>query len=148
MQKMLTLYHKYSKADKYIIGFIYNDKVYYVIQDMIDEKNIRISKTSAGVRCLRLYINSANRTTLAHNAYYLCTTKHFNKVNTQINNFGFTFEKIVFSKFNRKWQKRDSTPFYKSGDILYKKVSYQIKFQGATLTNEDTLHKLVCGEIK
>ena len=146
MIEMLTLYHLYSKADKYIIGFIYDNKIYYVIQDNIDIRNVRINKTSAGVKCLRLYITEQIKMDYIQNAFYLCTFKHLCKVNQEINNFGYSFEKIIFSKYGKKW-KRDNIAFYRAGDMQYKGIQYQIKFHGATLTNINTLQGLVSREI-
>lgn len=146
MIEMLALYHLYSKADKYIIGFIYDNKVYYIIQDDIGIRNVRVNKTSAGVKCLRLYITESVKMDYIQNAIYLCTFKHLCKVNQQINNFGYSFEKIIFSKYGKKW-KRDNIAFYKAGDMQYKGIQYQIKFHGATLTNMNTLQGLISREI-
>ena len=139
---MLEHYFMYSKADKYIIGFINDDDVYYVILDTIPAKWVTIDKNSSGVKCLRLkLLTTKQKKSLLAISNHLCSLEHLHKVNETINNFGYTFEKLIWTKYKKTVWKRDSSRFYEKGDMQYKGIQYQIKFERATLTNIDTLSK-------
>lgn len=141
---LITNYKKFSKADKYIIGFIFNGNVFYVVVDDI-EQYVKLDKASRGAgSSLRLNLTKAvKEQLLTLNPTYLCKAKHFYKIvkNSKYNK-GDIFEKIVFAKFYKKW-KKDNTPFYKMGDMKYKGVQYQIKFEHATLTTEKQINRLL-----
>ena len=139
-------YNKFSKADKYIIGFIYDGNVFFAIVNNIDDY-VKLDKASRNAGfSLRLNLTKAAKIQLLTlNPTYLCKAKHFYKVvkNSQYNK-GEIFEKMVFAKFCKKWEK-DNTPFYESGDMKYKGIQYQIKFERATLTNEKQIKRLING---
>lgn len=137
-------YNKLNKADKYIIGFIFGGNVFFVIVDDIDNY-IKLDRASRNNGySLRLNLTKAAKIQLLTlNPIYLCKANHFCKVvkNSQYNK-GEIFEKMVFSKFHKKW-KKDNIPFYISGNMKYKGVQYQIKFERATLTNEKQIKRLI-----
>ena len=123
-------YNKFSKADKYIIGFIYDGNVFFAIVNNIDDY-VKLDKASRNAGfSLRLNLTKAAKIQLLTlNPTYLCKAKHFYKVvkNSQYNK-GEIFEKMVFAKFRKKW-KKDNIPFYESGDMKYKGVQYQNKIR-------------------
>ena len=49
---------------------------------------------------------------------------------------------MVTEKFGQVWTK-NSIPFTECGDININGIEYQIKYQGATFTNEKILNKLM-----
>ena len=141
LQKLIQDYKKFSKADKYIIGFKYKKMYYYYITNTFDEFT-RFDKASRnGGMSLRLRILKDQKQNLLSVAIPLCTEEDFNKTKAQTGNNGETFERLIFIKFNKAW-KKDNTPFYISGDIQYKGVEYQIKFERATFTNEKQIKRL------
>ena len=141
---LISHYNKFSKADKYIIGFIFGGNVFFIIVDNINEY-LKLDKASRGAGySLRLNLTKAVKMQLlALNPTYLCKANHFYKVvkNSQYNK-GEIFEKMVFTKFHKKW-KKDNKPFYECGDVKYKGVQYQIKFERATLTTEKQINRLI-----
>lgn len=71
----------------------------------------------------------------------LCSADFFRStVKNSKYNAGEIFEKMVTEWFGQEW-KKDHTPFTKAGDIEIEGISYQIKFEKATFTNEKTLKK-------
>ena len=55
--------------------------------------------------------------------------------------FGEVFEKMETEKAGQTWTK-DNVPFTIDGDLTVDGIAYQIKYEGATFTNEKTLAKL------
>ena len=53
-------------------------------------------------------------------------------------NKGENFERLVHEYYGQTWEK-DTRPFTECGDIRVNGVEIQIKFDGATFTNEKTL---------
>lgn len=141
-EKILKRYLSCSLADKYIIGYEFEDYVYYVILDVIPQKWVTLDRNKDGQPCLRLkLLTTAQKKSLINISTRLCTLEHLYKVNDQIHNLGYAFEKIVWSKYKRTTWHRDNTSYYKASDMMYKGTCYQIKFQRATLTKISTLER-------
>lgn len=145
MKTFLTInYNKFSKADKYIVGFVFNRSVFFTVVDDIDQY-LKLDTVSGGKgSCLRLSLtNTGKRQLLKLNPTYLCNTQHFYKIveNSQYSKED-AFKKLVFAKFYKKWEK-DNIPFYEGGDMIHKGVQYQIRFENATLTTEKQIKRLL-----
>lgn len=141
-EKLLKKYLSYSLANKYIIGYEFEDYVYYVILDTIPQKWVTLDHNKDGQPCLRLkLLTTAQKKSLINISTKLCTLEHLYKINDEMHNLGYAFERIIWSKYKKTVWHKDNTPYYKAGDMLYKDTCYQVKYQRATLTKISTLKR-------
>lgn len=140
---LLENYRRFSKANKYIIGFIYGGNVYYIVTKDID-KYAKLDTTPNKGYSIRVYLNDSLKIEmLKQNPQYLCKANHFYKLlNNSKYNKGDIFEALVLKKHYKKWTKNNE-PFFKTGDMKYKGEQYQIKFERATFTNEKQIKRLI-----
>lgn len=137
---MLNEYHRYNKAELYIIGFSYGTAVYMILLDKIPQTIAKREKAGVKGYALRLRLNNSEKEKLLkHGAYYLCDTADLQ--NSEYNR-GEHFEKVVTEFYGITWEK-DYTPFYESGDITIDGQEIQIKYQNATITTEKQIQKLM-----
>lgn len=143
-QTMIKNYRKYSKADKYIVGFEYKKNIYAIALDEIPPRFIKVEKESSrkgGKAKLQLRLNNQYMEQLIRKgAECICQpTDLIGKYNK-----GVMFEKFITEEyFGQEWQGKDNTPFYISGDIKTENgAEIQIKFNGAQIVVESTLEKL------
>jgi hypothetical protein len=148
-------YNKVAFTDKYILGWVLKHVVYYTVCDreLVDWVTC-IDKASRGAGyALRFKPNTDQKYMLmANGAQALCSEELFddmlketyvNKKGKKVNyNKGEVFEKLITEKAGQVWEK-DTVPFTKAGDIEWNGVSYQIKFEKATFTNEKSLMNLM-----
>lgn len=142
MDKMVMIneYRKYSAADEYIIGYIYEHQIYFIVTPEIDEDYLAIEKASRNQgENLRLRMKSAQKKALmASNPVCLgseeaLTAGKYNK--------GENFEKLVTEYFGQIWEK-DNIPFWVQGDIRLNNKEVQIKLDSATLMNTKQLQNM------
>lgn len=143
---LTTNYNKFSKADKYIIGYVFNGNVFFVVVDDIAQY-VKLDTVSgrSGYSLKLSLTNTVKNQLLKLNPTYLCNAQHFYKAveNSQYQySKDDVFEKMVFAKFYKKW-KKDNIPFYIAGDMKYKGVQYQIRFENAILTTEKQINRLL-----
>ena len=143
-QTMIKNYRKYSKADKYIIGFEYKKNVYAIALDEIPPRFIKVEKESSrkgGKAKLQLRLNNQYMEQLIRKGAEHIGTPDI--LNGEYNK-GVMFEKLIIEEyFGQKWQGKDNTPFYKSGDLITENgLEIQIKLNGAQIVVESTLEKL------
>lgn len=80
---------------------------------------------------------------LSMGATVLCSTSIFDSIVADSRyNKGEIFEKLVTEYYGQQWYK-DSVPFTDGGDMVADGIAYQIKFEGATFTNERSLMNLM-----
>lgn len=130
---MIKTYRKFSVADSYILGFIFNKMLYMVEVDEIMPRylNVEVASRNQGEN-LRLRLKKAHREGLMKknpiclgSADCLVADKY---------NKGEIFEKLVTEYFGQVWEK-DNVPFYVDGDINVDGRKIQIKLDSATLMN-------------
>lgn len=132
-QTMIRTYRKYSVADSYILGFIYNKMLYMIEVAEIMPRFLNVEEASRNQgENLRLRLKKAHRASLMKkdpiclgSADCLVADKY---------NKGEIFEKLVTEYFGQEW-KKDNLPFYKDGDITVNGKKIQIKLDSATLMN-------------
>ena len=138
---LLNAYEATSAAAAYIIGFILNNKVYEIILDNLPEWLIgmdRESTSHGGARKLRIRMNAIARARLLNmGAAYIGTTA---EVLASRKNKGEAFEQYVTERAGQEWHK-DSIPYWMDGDLTIGDTKYQIKFESASLANENTIAK-------
>lgn len=137
-------YNRLAYTDKYILGFTFKGVVYMAFADryMVD-RFVCLDKASRGAGySLRFKPTVEQKIALLMGAEVVCSVDYFNSmVVNSIYNRGEIFEKLVTEKLGQVWEK-DHIPFTEAGDIKYRGVAYQIKFEKATFTNEKSLASL------
>lgn len=132
---MWNNYRAISAAHTYIFGFELNKELYMITRKQVGQF-LSYEQASRGQGMgLRLRMKSADRKRLAKKAICLGS---IDRLTETAYNKGENFERLVHEYFGQAWEK-DHEPFTKCGDIRVDGVEIQIKFDGATFTNEKTL---------
>lgn len=137
---MIANYERFSKADRYIVGFVYRKALYMTTCDRIADELLVVEQASRNQGDnLRLRIRKAHKEMLLAESVCLgsadlLTGDKYNK--------GELFEKVVTEYYGQTWVK-DNIPFYVQGDIRINGVEIQIKLDGATLLNSKMMNKLL-----
>ena len=141
MMNLLNAYNATSAAAAYILGFMLNGNVYQIILNHLPEWLIgmdRESTSHGGALKLRIRMTTiARRRLMNMGAAYLGTV---DEILSSRKNKGEAFEKYVTEKAGQEWHK-DSIPYYIDGDLTVDGIKYQIKFESASLANENTIKK-------
>ena len=141
MKNLLNAYKATTAAAAYIIGFLMNDKVYTIYLNDLPEWLIAMDRESTshgGARKLRIRMTTIARHRLLNlGAAYIGTAS---EVLASRKNKGEAFEQWVTENAGQEWHK-DSVPYYMDGDITINGTKYQIKFESASLANENTIAK-------
>lgn len=145
-EKMIGIYHLYSASKKYIVGFIRDGKIYYVIvtfeklAEML--KACKASSKRGGFNKVRVYVSAQLQKELI-----ACGLAHeVGTVDALISskyNKGEMFEKLITETLTTDAWVKDSLPFYMGGDIQLNGENIQIKLNGAELTNEKCLTNML-----
>lgn len=144
---LLNLYHNYSATDNYILGFTFNGLIYsYICKDKELNDYVTLSRESSkkgGSITLRFRPKKDDKINLLlKGATIVCSKNHFdNLVTNSKYNKGEIFEQLI-TEINGQIWKKDSVPFWQSGDLKINNIDYQLKFEGATFASEKTLLKL------
>ena len=132
-QTMINTYRKYSVADSYILGFIYDHMLYMIEMSEIMPRFLNVEEASRNQgENLRLRLKKAHKAQLMKKAP-LCLGNADCLVADKYNK-GEIFEKMVTEYFGQTWEK-DNVPFYIDGDINVDVKKIQIKLDSATLMN-------------
>lgn len=137
---MIRNYRKYSVADSYILGFIYDKMLYMLEVAEIAPRFLNVEEASRNQgENLRLRLKKAHKASLIKkNPICLGSA---DCLNAEKYNKGEIFEKLVTEYFGQEW-KKDIKPFYECGDINVNGKEIQIKFDSATLTNTKQIARL------
>ena len=144
-EQMISRYNALSASSAYIVGFILNGLLYYIMSAHIDDSYLKLDRMSSkrgGWAKIRVKLSSADRkalvgygkAVLVGSADMLESDDKYNK--------GERFEKIITERLTGKAWVKDSVPFNIAGDITLNGQEVQIKFDGAELTNEKLLMRL------
>lgn len=141
-QTMIKNYRKFSAAEGYMLGFEYKKQVYAILVDEIMPRFMRVEHESSkkgGAQKLQL------RLTNQHKEYLI---RKGAKVIGDISildgeyNKGVEFERWVFKQNNQEFRGKESVGFWVDGDITIDNKPIQVKFNGAQIVVERTLHRL------
>lgn len=143
-EMMKVLYNKLSAAHIYLIGFVFENALYYVMMGWNELttilKNDRAAASKGGMKKLRIKIRAAEKQELVKRAIRLGPAEMLQTEDKY--NLGERFERVITEKLTtEKWVK-DSIPFNIKGDIEINGEQIQIKLDNAELTNEKVLTKL------
>lgn len=132
---MWNTYRNLSASHTYIIGFAYKGNIYMTERKRLG-KYLSYEQASRGQgMALRLRLRQADRMALVKTSICLGS---IDRLTETAYNKGENFERLVNEHFGFTWEK-DKRPFTECGDICVDGVEIQIKFDGATFTNEKTL---------
>jgi len=141
MMNLLNAYKATTAAMAYIIGFLMNGKVYTIYLNDLPEWLVGLDRESTshgGAKKLRIRMTTiARRRLMNMGAAYIGTV---DEILSSRKNKGEAFEKWVTEKAGQEW-KKDSIPYYVDGDLTVDGIKYQIKFESASLANENTINK-------
>lgn len=136
-------YNKLSGADRYLIFFERNGLVYLWDCKHIAPRWTREryeSSSKGGYQKFRIEMTVKDKNELiAKGATPMMTFEEFKAI-PQKNN-GHKCECWLHKKYNLGTYKPDAKRFDKCGDVCINGVEYQVKFQNASLTNVEVLHK-------
>lgn len=141
---MINTYRKYSAADNYILGFVYDKMLYMVRVAEIMPRYLNVEEASRNQgENLRLRLKKTHKAQLMRKAPIclgsadLLITDKYNK--------GEIFEKMVTEYYGQEW-KKDTVPFWVQGDINLNGEEVQIKLDSATLMNTKQIEKFKSGK--
>lgn len=147
---LINEYNRLAYTHNYIFGFAYKGVVYAITTDnTVLPYILKLDKASRGAGySIRFCPTNAQKVMLiAQGADVVCSLDYFNEVvETTKYNKGEIFEKMMTEKVGQTWTK-DNVPFTEDGDLTDNGIAYQIKYQGATFTNEKTLAKLTAQQV-
>lgn len=139
---MIRQYRRFSAAEAYIIGFEYKHTVYAVMVDEIMPRFMRVeheSSTKGGAAKLQLRLpNKYKEQLLRKGAVALggedILVGEYNK--------GVEFERLISEMHGQTFRGKESVGFWVEGDIEIDGRQIQVKFNGAQIVVERTLHRL------
>lgn len=139
--EMLRNYEATSAADAYIIGFAIAGRVYVAKVAKLREDMVQLDRESSshgGAAKLRLSITTRMRAIL-RNAGALEVGSVAEVLEAGMNK-GEAFEKWYYKRCGQVWTK-DNVPYWKDGDITVNGEKLQLKWENASLTNENVIRK-------
>ena len=137
---MIATYRRYSVADSYILGFIFDKMLYMIEVDEIMPRFLNVEEASRNQgENLRLRLKKAHKAQLMKKAPICLGSADC--LNDSKYNKGEIFEKLVTEYYGQTWQK-DTVPFWVQGDINLNGEEVQIKLDSATLMNTKQVAKL------
>lgn len=140
-EEMVNFYGKTSFTHDYLFGWIDGDKIMATFIEWANFsrlllKNDKAATSKGGMLKIRVRADSKARAILKKSAFIIGNIEEL--TSDKKHNKGENFERIVTEKLcGEQWEK-DSIPYYKAGDIIYKGKAIQVKFDGAELTNAKT----------
>lgn len=142
-EEMIKAYKEMAAAHKYLVGFEYENRLWYVMEagmirdDML--KGDRAAQSKGGMLKVRVRLNAKLKAMLVHTGKaILLGAADLLNTNDKYNR-GERFERLVTEQLTGETWVKDSIPFNVAGDIRLNGEEVQVKFDGAELTNEKTL---------
>lgn len=139
---MIRQYRRFSAADSYILGFIYNGTVYAVEVNEIAPRYMRVEHESSkkgGSAKLQLRLTKAYMEQLLHRGAVALGSEDI--LNGEYNK-GVEFERIITELNGETFRGKDNVGFWVAGDLEINGKQVQVKFNGAQIVVERTLHRL------
>lgn len=142
MPKMCRLYRRHSKAQGYIIGFIYNEQLYIYNATTLKNKWLKIAYASGSHKPkIQMQLNNTHKIEMINQgATAIMQVNDFLNINA-LNN-GWRLEQVIYQLNGIAYKGQDKIPFYQGGDITLNGIEIQIKFENAQIATYATLNKL------
>lgn len=144
-EEMINKYNAMAIATAYIIGFVLNGCLYYIMDKHIADSFLKLDRMSSkrgGWAKIRVKLSSAERKALVQSGKAILLGAESMLYTDDKYNKGERFERIITETLTGETWVKDSVPFTVAGDITLNGEEVQIKFDGAELTNERTLMRL------
>ena len=144
MDSMIDFYNETAYTHEYIFGFTYGDELRAIVLNWKDFRRAlkydKAATSKGGMLKIRVKPDSMTIKAWLRKSFKIGTVadltadKKYNK--------GENFERVVTEKLcDEKWEK-DSIPYTEAGDVIWNGTPYQVKFNGAELTNAKTFENL------
>lgn len=143
---LIARYNSKAFTHNYIMGFTFNDAVYYVEQVGLSfgVKLDKASSKNGGGYSIRYNPTKDEKKALVESglAKMLCSRDFFKStVENSKYNKGEIFEKLITEMFGQTWEK-DNVPFFSGADLTTEEKAYSLKFEKATICTESTLNRI------
>lgn len=139
---MIRQYRRFSAAQAYILGFEYKHQIYMAMVDEIMPRFMRLEHESSkkgGTPKLQLRITKPLKEQLIRKGAVAIGSPdiligRYNK--------GVEFERVITELNGQEFRGKESVGFWVDGDITINGKAVQVKFNGAQIVVERTLHRL------
>ena len=143
--ELATTYAAHTAAHTYALGFTVKHVLYNVFLSW-DEltaylKEDRASSNRGGFLKLRIRLHKADKLALLDRATAIGTDEDLTA--DTAHNAGENFERVITETFTADRWVKDSVPFWVAGDVRIDGTEVQVKLDGAELTNERTIARLL-----
>lgn len=141
-QTAIKKYRKYSAADMYILGFVYQHKLYSAEVEEIAPRFMRVERESSkkgGKEKLQLRLRNKDMKYLIRKGAQ-CLGEE-NLLQGEYNK-GVEFERLIYNTNGQEYRGKDSVGFWMSGDIEINGRQAQVKLNGAQIVVYSTLENL------
>ena len=135
-------YRKYSAANAYVIGFVYQHKLYSAMVDEIAPRFMRVERESSkkgGREKLQLRLRNKDMEYLIRKGAECLGGESL--LDGEYNK-GVEFERLVYMLNGQEYRGKDSVGFWEAGDIEIAGVQVQVKLNGAQIVVYSTLENL------
>ena len=139
---MIRQYRRFSAADGYVLGFEYKHTVYAIMVDEIMPRFMRVEKESSkkgGAQKLQLRITKNFKEQLIRKG---ATALGGTEILSGQYNKGVEFERIISEMNGQTFRGKENVGFWIEGDLEIDGKQIQVKFNGAQIVVERTLHRL------
>lgn len=147
-QTMIKNYRKFSAADCYALGFIYEHNLYVAMVDEIAPRFMRVEHESSkkgGCAKLQLRLTKSYQLQLIRKGAKCVGGESL--LDGKYNK-GVEFERLVYMLNGQEPREKDNVGFWVSGDIEINGRQCQVKMNGAQIVVERTLENLKKGLYK
>ena len=145
LRTMAREYNAHSASHVYALGFVHSGKLYAIKLSFAELSRYfkldRASSKRGGFAKIRIKLTSADRAELSLIAELIGAESLL--VKDTAHNKGENFERELTERWTAETWVKDSVPFNVAGDIVVNGENVQIKLDGAELTNEKILSRLV-----
>ena len=145
MTEMKVAYCARSAAHKYALGFVFGGNLYVITLSFAELSRFfkldRASSKRGGFAKIRIKLTAKDRAELSATAELIGSEDLLMK--DTAHNKGENFERELTERWTSETWEKDSVPFWVAGDIRVDGVEIQVKLDGAELTNEKILSRLV-----
>ena len=144
--EMIRIYNELTASEGYILGFVHEHQLYYIRIEHLPREILKPNKASSkrgGFMKVQVRCNSQFRhECIASGQAILLGSEEIVLADSKYNK-GEKFEKTITETLTAETWVKDSVPFNVAGDIELDGKQIQIKFDGAELTNERTLMRVM-----
>ena len=141
-QTMIRNYRRFSAAEAYVLGFEYNKVIYAVMVNEIMPRFMRVERESSkkgGAQKLQLRITKPLKEQLLRKGAVALGGK---EILVGKYNKGVEFERVISELNGIEFRGKENVGFWVEGDLEIDGKQVQVKFNGAQIVVEKTLHRL------